>query len=117
MATSEPLVGTGQPYGQRQATVSAMRRADIPLNIPPKSPGGTAGTQAPPPVGAPSSGGPVVGADLLRRTTPGDFPFITDSTAEPIAQPTAEPDSPMQALAGSAQSSFALAVLSRLNRR
>jgi hypothetical protein len=54
------------------------------------------------------------GLDLLRDRSPADFPFIgTEQAGSPAAS---EPDSVMSALAASAQSSFAQAVLSRLTQ-
>lgn len=58
----------------------------------------------------------MTGLDLLAGRTPADFPFINDPSQAP-AQPSDQPDSPIAALAQSAQSTFGLAVLARLNTR
>jgi hypothetical protein len=116
MATSEDLVGTGGAYGTRQERVAAMRAGGLPLGSSPTSRQGArseGGVPASPP--SPGGGGFRTGLDLLGQTSPEDFPFALASDAPLPAEPSA-PTSPLNALAGSAQSTFALAVLSRLRR-
>lgn len=116
MTDRQPLVPDGQPYGARKATVAAMRQAGVPLAPKKSKSPGTGG--GPPLSNAAGPGGVRSGVDLLADHAPSDFPFLAagGDPQETAAQPSTEPDSPLQALAGSAQSSFAAAVLSRLGR-
>lgn len=115
MPTSQPLVPTGGPYDSRQETVAMMQQADIPLapsaasSSPPMAPAPAGAAQSP---SQPVPGAPMTGLDLLMAHTPEEFPFIGQEAAQPVGQT----DSPLAALAASAQSQFAQAVLSRLNQ-
>jgi len=119
MPTSEDLVPNDQPQGSRQETVAGMQQAGLPLSTSPSS--GQPELPAATPASAPSQpqigpqGPPMSGLDLLAGRSPADFPFIGgEESGSPAAS---EPDSVMSALAASAQSSFAQAVLSRLQSR
>lgn len=103
--SSETGVPRNLPYGERQNTVAAMQQADVPLS--PTRP--TTTPAARPPAGGSGVRQPL---DLLAETTPADFPFIGEE--QPL--PAEQSGSVLDSLAVSAQSSFAQAVLSRLNR-
>ncbi len=114
--TSEPLVQTNQPQGQRQETVAAMKRGGIPL-APQSKTTGPAGLRSPSsgrPV--PSQNLPLSGLDLLAGRSPADFPFIAEPEPGGTGEPS-EPESVASALAASAQSSFARAVAARLAQK
>jgi len=118
MTTSQDLVPTNQPYGNRQENVAAMQAGGIPTSTtPPPPPGQPPQGPGGPPALLPGGGGgpPMSGLDLLRGHTPADFPFIGDQGAG--SPPAEEPDSVTSALAASAQSSFARAVMARLQSR
>lgn len=110
MTSSESLVPTGRPYGERQQIKADMQQAGLPLSPPaggaPSRPG--ARRIAPTP-GAPLAAGPA----LLDAATPDDFPFLADQPAAPEL-PADQPASVMGALGASAQSTFAQAVVARL---
>lgn len=112
---AEDLVPTGGDYGTRQQTVANMQSAGVPLQSSPAQAPAPAGRPAPaagqPP---PPDGAPVTGLDLLLSHTPDEFGFLGQPET---AQPAGQQDSPLVALAQSAQSTFGLAVLSRLNQR
>lgn len=112
MATSEPLVPTGQPYGERAETVAAMRQAGLPLSPPPAGSSGSVQSRRGPSVPPSSPGAPTLGSQLLRDHTPGDFPFLAEPDQAPAS--SSEPRSLIQSLAAASQSSFGRAVLSRL---
>jgi hypothetical protein len=116
--TSQDLVPTNQPYGNRQENVAAMQQGGVPTSTTPPPPPGqpSPGGGGPPALlpGGPSSP-PMSGLDLLRGHTPADFPFI--DSPQTTSQPAEEPDSVTSALAASAQSSFARAVMARLQSR
>ena len=108
MATEE-LVPRGLPYGEGQKIRQAKLAAGLPLEASPVS---TAQGGSPAVSRATSAaGGPRSPGQILAETTPGDFPFVTEPG---VAPPPDQPDSPLAALAVSAQSSFGKAVLSRL---
>lgn len=118
MPTSEPYVPSNLPYGERQNTVAAMEQAGVPLRPGAATAGadrGGAGA-SPRPSSGPAAAAPASGLDLLAGRTPGDFQFLADPDAQtPDAQPAGQSDSPLQALAQSSQSTFGMAVLSRLS--
>lgn len=116
--TSQDLVANNQPYGNRQQNVAAMQQAGLPTSSSQVAP--APGGAAPRPAGSQPQGlggprPPMTGLDLLAQRRPEDFPFIN---SQPSQAATAQaPDSVLTALGASAQSSFAKAVLARLNSR
>lgn len=110
MPTSQDLVPNNQPYGARQQNVAAMQQAGLPLASTPSSPpqlvnGGGGG-----PVASPPTAGGFSPLSLLQNQSPSDFPFTSAVTQPPAG---AQPDT-FAALQASAQSSFAVAVMQRL---
>lgn len=114
MATSEDLVPTGLPQGQRQILRAARRRAGLNLAQPDVS-GQPQGAVSSPPGSSPQTPSPAGPLGLLLANTPDDFPWLGD-TASPVAAQASSPTSVSSALASSAQSSFARAVSARLNQ-
>lgn len=113
MATSEPLVPKGLPKGSRQQVREGMQRAGIPL-APPGANGVSPTRLRPTPGGVParSREAQALGIDL-SQVTPDQFPFLADQADNQISEPTA-PGTVTDALAASAQSEFAQAVMARL---
>lgn len=108
--TSESLVATGRPYGERQKLKAGMQQAGLPL-----APSAQSGPSLPAPASssrvAPQPGSaPMGGLSLLDRA-PDDFPFLADPPPPAAAGDTG---SVMSALGASAQSTFAQAVIARL---
>ena len=115
MATSEPLVPTNRPQGSRQETRAGMLQAGIPL-APPAEPGQAGAAPPGVPPGGPT---PRSAAALdLSQTSPDQFPFLGDNLEQPnVPAPVSEPNSVFGALALSAQSEFARAVLAQVANR
>lgn len=92
-----------------------MQQAGVPTGTSP-APGPRPIPSGPPPgsAGQAPSQGPLAGIDLLNATSPEDFPFIGEEVPAPSAE---QPTSTLGALAATTQSSFAAAVLARLNQR
>ena len=91
MGTSQDLVPTGQPYGERKATVAAMKSANVPLSS------GSGGGQAVPPTGSPQpvgasptapappvSGQSLEGFDVFAGREP-DPQFQSNPNLDPVA--------------------------------
>lgn len=116
MTDRQRFVPDGLPQGERQKTVAALNQAGVPLD--PGTSATTRGARARPTARTTGrAAGPPGPLDFLTRSTPGDFPFLTEPDATAVAPPSTEPESLTQALAASSQSSFGVAVLSRLNQR
>lgn len=117
MASSEPLVPTGQPYGARKDTRAAMVSAGLPLAPTPNGasspqPGASGGSGRPAQAGPSGPPGPL---SMLLSRSPQDFPFLAEQANQPVSS-SQSPQSVSSALAASAQSSFAQAVSARLNQ-
>lgn len=107
--TSESLVATGRPYGERQKLKAGMQQAGLPLAPVPTRPSLPTPTSA---GMAPQPGtGPIGGLALIDGHAPDDFPFLADAPPPAAAGATG---SVMSALGASAQSTFAQAVIARL---
>lgn len=115
MPTSQDLVPNGLPYGERQQTVEGYQQAGVPTATTPAGSRSPVRSVATGPAQPGPSGPPVSGLELLRGRTPGDFPFIGGEQAG--SPPSSEPDSVVNALGASAQSSFAKAVIARLQTK
>lgn len=111
---AEDLVPTGQPYGQRQATVAAMQEAGLPTQSSP----GLGGGQTRPPVGLPEGvPGPLRNArpdfDPLLEGTPDEFPF---AMTPPPATENGDPPASirLRRIAATAQNRFVRDMAKRL---
>lgn len=101
--TSQPLVPTGQDYGDRQATVQQMRVTNLPTDLPAEpGPGGAAPT--PTPQGAP----PDPAFDVFAGRQPSRPMFTEPAPASGIDA--------IQAKAEASGNDFVLGVLRRLGR-